>query len=151
MSAIFYKVIFKGTKQEESSETIDYSLTFKRIFSQKPINIHSRYLSTLRNLDESNDHIISFQNIQEVIKIGEGIEPYSFNYHIVILYKTHKEQKMEGFLIGNAQMGNTQLGDILVGVWPFNQDTNYTSELMLEKLDKLTENKDIETLSLIYS
>lgn len=148
MSAIFYKVIFRGTKQDQSTE---YSLTFKRIFSQKPINIPSHYFSTLRNLDADNENIISFHNIQEVVKIGEAIEPYSFNYYIVILYKTLKDQKMEGFLIGNAAVRTQQLGDILIGVWPFNQDTNYTSELMMEKLNRLVEKKDLEILSLIYS
>jgi len=144
MSAIFYKVIFKGTNQEETPQ---YSLTFKRIFSQKPIHIPSHYFSTLRNLSEKSGRITNFQNIQEVIKIGEAVEPYSFNYYIIIIFKTLSDEKMEGFLIGNAK----KLGDLLIGVWPFNQATNYSSEITLEKLDELAKEKDLDKIGLIYS
>ena len=41
--------------------------------------------------------------------------------------------------------------DEYVYYFDVNQDTDYTSELMLEKLDQLVENKDVDTLSLIYS
>jgi hypothetical protein len=143
MSAIFYKVIFKGINQEETP----YSLTFRRLNTQKPIQISSSKISTLRNLSETSERVISFQNIQLVIKIGEGIEPYSFNYYIVLLYKTQSEQRMEGFLIGNAK----KLGDLLIGIWPFNKDMNITPEMIQEKFNKFIEKNDIDKIALIYS
>ena len=42
MNTIFYKVIFKGIKGDSSES---YSLTFKNIIQEKPINIPSNFFS----------------------------------------------------------------------------------------------------------
>ena len=145
MSAIFYKVIFKGIKEEESES---HSLTFKSINSDKPINIPSQYFSSLKILSQNRQNVINFQNIREVIKSGDLAITYNFNYYIVILYTSLLDEKKEGFLIGNVK----KLGDILIGIWPFNQQyTQLTSELILEKFDRLISSENFKNVSVIYS
>ncbi len=145
MSAIFYKVIFKGTKGDENKSL---SLTFKSIISDKPINIPSQYFSSLKILTQKRKNVINFQNIREVIKSGDVTINYNFNYYIVILYTYLSDGKKEGFLIGNVK----KLGDVLIGIWPFNQQyTQLTSEMILEKLDVLICSENFRNISVIYS
>ena len=145
MSAIFSKVIFKGIKGDENES---YSLTFKNIISDKPINIPSQYFSSLKILTQKHQNVINFQNIREVIKSGDVTINYNFNYYIVILYTYLSDGKKEGFLIGNVK----NLGDILIGIWPFNQQfTQLTSEMILEKLDVLISSENFRNICVIYS
>jgi hypothetical protein len=149
MSAIFYKVIFKGIKGDKNES---HSLTFKSIISDKPINIPSQYFSSLKVLSQKHQNVINFQNIREVIKSGEKSGDvainYNFNYYIVILYTSLSDGKKEGFLIGNVK----KLGDVLIGIWPFNQpNTQFTSEMILEKLDVLISSENFKNISVIYS
>jgi len=145
MSAIFYKVIFKGTKEDENES---HSLTFKSIISDKPINVPSQYFSSLKILSQKHQNVINFQNIGEVIKSGDVAINFNFNYYIVILYTSLSDEKKEGFLIGNVK----KLGDILIGIWPFNQQyTQLTSEMILEKLDALISSENFKNISVIYS
>lgn len=146
MSTIFYKVIFKGIKGDSSES---YSLTFKNIVQDKPINISSQFFSTLKMLSQKQTNVINFQNIREVVKIGTSSTNYDFNYYIVILYTSITNGKKEGFLVGNLK----KLGDILIGIWPFNQDSiQISSEHVLNKLDLLTNSnkfKDICVIKLV--
>jgi hypothetical protein len=146
MSTIFYKVIFKGIKGDSSES---YSLTFKNIVQDKPINISSQFFSTLKMLSQKQTNVINFQNIREVVKIGTSSTNYDFNYYIVILYTSITDGKKEGFLVGNQK----KLGDILIGIWPFNQEnTPISSEHILKKLDLLTNGnkfKDICVITLV--
>ncbi|MBA7499348.1 hypothetical protein ES704_02089 [subsurface metagenome] len=145
MSAIFYNVIFKGTKGDKNES---HSLTFKSIISDKPINIPSQYFSSLKILSQKRQNVINFQNIREVIKSGDVAINYNFNYYIVILYTSLLDGKKEGFLIGNVK----KLGDILIGIWPFNQpNTQLTSDMILEKLDVLISSENFKNISVIYS
>jgi len=145
MSAIFYKVIFKGTKGDVNEL---HSLTFKSIISDKPIDIPSQYFSSLKILSQKSQNIINFQNIREVIKSGDVANNYNFNYYIVILYTNLSDGKKEGFLIGNVKT----LGDILIGIWPFNQKyAQLTSEMILEKLEVLISSENFQNISVIYS
>ena len=146
MSDIIYKVIFKGT---ESDQEELLTLTFNSIFSEKPFNVSPHYISTIKRLSEKNQNIINFQNIEEVIKIGEGSILYSYNYYIVILYIMKSNMKKEGFLIGNAK----KFGDILIGIWPFNENiSSLTSEIIVKKFDFLINHpKDFENICIIYS
>ncbi len=145
MSAIFYKVIFKGIKEDESDS---HSLTFKSIISDKPINVPSQYFSSLKILSQKHQNVINFQNIREVIKSGDAAINYNINYYIVILYTSLSDEKKEGFLIGNVK----KLGDILIGIWPFNQQyAQLTSEMILEKLDALISSENFKNISVIYS
>jgi len=145
MSTIFYKVIFKGLK-EESSES--YSLTFKNIIQDKPINIPSRFFSSLKLLSQKQTSVINFQNIREVVKIGDSNANLDFNYYIVVLYTSLADGKKEGFLVGNLK----KLGDILIGIWPFNQEnTSFSSERFLKKLDLLSDGNKFKNICVIKS
>jgi len=146
MSELIYKVIFKGSK--DSQEEL-LTLTFKSIIRERPINIPSQYFLTIKKLSDTNPSVINFQNIEEVLKIGEATLNYVYNYYIVILYAIKLDQKKEGFLIGNVK----KLGDILIGIWPFNENiSSLASELILKKFDNLISNpKDFENICIIYS
>ncbi len=145
MSTIFYKVIFKGLKGDSSES---YSLTFKNIIQEKPIHIPSQFFSSLKLLSQKHTSVINFQNIGEVVKIGTSSANYEFNYYIVVLFSSLTDGKKEGFLVGNLK----KLGDILIGIWPFNQESApLSSELILKKLNLLTEGIKFKDICVIYS
>ena len=145
MSTIFYKVIFKGIKGETSES---YSLTFKNIIQDKPINIPSQFFSSLKFLSQKQTSVINFQNISEVVKIGDSNANLDFNYYIVVLYTSLADGKKEGFLVGNLK----KLGDILIGIWPFNQEnSSISSESFLKKLNLLTESNKFKNICVIKS
>jgi len=146
MSDLIYKVIFKGSK--DSQEEI-LTLTFKSILRERPINIPSQYFSTIKKLSDTHPSVINFQNIEEVLRIGEATLSYVYNYYIVVLYSIKPDQKKEGFLIGNVK----KHGDILIGVWPFNENiSSLASELILKKFDDLIRNpQDFDNICIIYS
>ena len=145
MSTIFYKVIFKGLKGDSSES---YSLTFKNIIQEKPIHVPSQFFSSLKLLSQNQASIINFQNIREVVKIGDSDANYDFNYYIVVLYTSLSDGKKEGFLVGNLK----KLGDILIGIWPFNQEnTSLSSEHFLKQLNLLTEGSKFKDISVVYS
>lgn len=130
-----YKVIFKGA-QEQDGEKI--SLTFKALEFENPLNIPSHLILEMKRASDRSDHILSFQNIQEVIKAGtKGSKGWSYNYYFVILYTDKSTQEKNAFFIGNVK----RLGDILIGIWPFNKSTEkITSEQLLETLNNLIKN-----------
>lgn len=145
MSTIFYKVIFKGIKGES---TESYSLTFKNIIQDKPINIPSQFFSSLKFLSQKQTSVINFQNIREVVKIGDSNANLDFNYYIVVLYTSLADGKKEGFLVGNLK----KRGDILIGIWPFNQEnTSFSSERFLKKLDLLSAGNKFKNICVIKS
>ncbi|MHA2289094.1 MAG: hypothetical protein ACXABG_09930 [Promethearchaeota archaeon] len=145
MSTIFYKVIFKGLKGDSSES---YSLTFKNIFQEKPIHVPPQFFSSLKNLSEKQTSVINFQNIREVMKIGDSKINYDFNYYIVVLSTSLADGKKEGFLVGNIK----KLGDVLIGIWPFNQETtSLSSEYILKQLNLLTESNKFKDICVIYS
>lgn len=146
MSGIIYKVIFKGT---ESDQEELLTLTFNSIISDKPLNVSPHYISTIKRLSEKNQNIINFQNIEEVVKIGESSILYSYNYYIVILYTMKSNMKKEGLLIGNVK----KFGDILIGIWPFNENvSSLTSDTIVKKLDFLINHpQEFENICIIYS
>ena len=145
MSTIFYKVIFKGIKGDSSES---YSLTFKNILQEKPIHVSSQFFSSLKLLSQKQTSVIIFQNIREVVKIGEINVNYDFNYYIVVLFTSLSDGKKEGFLVGNLK----KLGDILIGVWPFNQENaSLSSEHFLKQLNLLNEGSKFKDISVIYS
>ncbi|MFW9949637.1 MAG: hypothetical protein ACFFKA_05875 [Candidatus Thorarchaeota archaeon] len=145
MNTIFYKVIFKALEEHEDNT---FSLTFRSIIDSKPICIPSHYFSTLKELSKKDKNVINFQNIQEVIKIGENGSNYIFNYYIVLLFTQFENREKQGFLIGNAK----NYGDILIGIWPFNKEfLNYSSNTILEIFDNLIYEKRIEKVSVIFS
>jgi hypothetical protein len=131
MSPINYKVILKGSKREDEK---GLSLTFRSLDSKKPISIPPQIILELKKLSEKSPIIITFQNIEEVLKIGSGPSLSDFNYYFVILYTAKKNKKKIGFLIGNVK----NLGDVLIGIWPFNEQlTEKSKENILESFDNL--------------
>jgi len=145
MTTIFYKVIFRGIKGDSSES---YSLTFKNIIQDKPINIPSQFFSLLKFLSQKQPSVINFQNIREIVKIGDPNVNYDFNYYIVVLYTSLADGKKEGFLVGNLK----KLGDILIGIWPFNQENiSISSEHFLKQLNLLTDGNKFKDICVIYS
>jgi len=105
MSSIFYQVIFEGVKEDSSDS---YSLTFKDIFSDNQIQISSQFFTTLRVSSQKESNVVHFQNIKEVIKIGNPSSKIEINYYIAILYTNLNDGKKEGFLVGNVKnMGSS--------------------------------------------
>ncbi|MFX0012383.1 MAG: hypothetical protein ACFE9R_18870 [Candidatus Hermodarchaeota archaeon] len=145
MSTLYYKVIFKGIKGDSSES---YSLTFKDIIGEKPINITSQFFASLKSLSQKQTIVITFQNIREVVKIGDSEDKYNFNYYIVVLFTNLTDGNKEGFLVGNLK----KLGDILIGIWPFNQENDSLSaESIFRKIRLLTEGKKFKDICVIYS
>jgi len=145
MSTIFYKVIFKGVKGDSSES---YSLTFKNIIQEKPIHIPSQFFSSLKLLSQKQANVVNFQNIGEVVQIGASTSNYDINYYIVVLFTSLADGEKEGFLVGNLK----KIGDILIGIWPFNKESaSISSKNILKKLDLLTEGSKFKDISVIYS
>ncbi len=144
MSSIFYQVIFEGVKEDSSDS---YSLTFKDIFSDNQIQISSQFFTTLRVSSQKESNVVHFQNIKEVIKIGNPSSKIEINYYIAILYTNLNDGKKEGFLVGNVK----NMGDMLIGEWPYNEENVSNSEdLYLQKLDLLTNSSKFDNICVIY-
>jgi len=124
MSSVIFKVVLKGNEQNEGSNTDSLTLTFKSILSSNIIKIPSHYISSLKSMSEHNENIVSFQNIKEVIVVGDLSRDFIINYYIVILYTMKSEDERSGFLIANIK----KVGDGLVGIWPFNEETDSLNE-----------------------
>ena len=144
MSSIFYKVIFEGTKEDSSDS---YSLTFKDIFNTNQIQISSQFFSTLRVVSQKESNVVHFQNIKEVIKIGNSSIKIEINYYIALLYTNLNDGKKEGFLVGNVK----NMGDMLIGEWPYNEENvSNSKDLYLHKLDLLTNSSKFSNICVIY-
>ena len=144
MSSIFYQVIFEGIKEDSSDS---YSLTFKDIFSDNQIQIPSQFFTTLRVVSQKESNVVQFQNIKEVIKIGNPSNKIEINYYIAILYTYLNDGKKEGFLVGNIK----NMGDMLIGEWPYNEESaSNLKELYLQKLDLLTNSSKFNNICVIY-
>lgn len=131
---MIYKVIFKGSEETEGNEL---ALTFKSGDFDKPIKIPPDFFLKLKKLSETSTSTIDFKNIEEVIEIGQSHSSSSYNYHLVLLFTNKSSQVKEGYLIGNVK----RLGDILIGVYPFNKNiSDLTPELISEKINNLITN-----------
>ncbi len=144
MSSIFYKVIFEGIKEDSSDS---YSLTFKDIFRVNQIQISSQFFTTLRVSSQKESNVVHFQNIKEVIKIGNPSSKIEINYYIAILYSNLNDGKKEGFLVGNVK----NMGDMLIGECPYNEENvSNSKDLYLQKLDLLTNSSKFDNICVIY-
>ena len=131
MNSINFKVIFKGSKDAENE---NLTLTFKKINSPTIMNVPVTVISELKILSEKSQNIVIFQNIEEVIEIGNDSSRELYNYYYVLIYTSKSDSKKEGFLIGNVK----KKGDIIIGVWPFNkQIVELSPEEILELFNNL--------------
>ncbi|MFW9987478.1 MAG: hypothetical protein ACFFC3_02375 [Candidatus Odinarchaeota archaeon] len=121
MNLIIYKVIFKAQEQFENK---NLTLSFKNLNFNNPLSISELSLLELKNLNEKNQQTIKFQNIEEVLIIGKPTVDYIFNYYFVLLFSTESDKRKMGYLIGNVK----NLGDIIIGIWPFNINNNEITE-----------------------
>ena len=146
MSLIVYKVIFKGNIENEIK---DLTLTFKEISFNEPINVSPKYISMLKKLSQASQNIINFQNIKEVIRIGENTPGFLINYYIVLLYITKLNGNKKGFLIGNVK----NKGDIILGIWPFTQKSEILSSEEIDSIfnDLITKPQNYSKICLIYT
>ncbi len=146
MSLIVYKVIFKGNIEDEIK---DLTLTFKEISFNEPINVSPKYFSMLKKLSKVSQNIINFQNIKEVIRIGENTPGFLINYYIVILYITKLNENKKGFLIGNVK----NKGDIILGIWPFTQRSEILSSEEIDSIfnDLIAKPQNYSKICLIYT
>lgn len=136
MDSIIYKVIFKAIHQFENK---NLTLNFKNLIFDKPITLPHKLIPKLKDLSEKSDTIIVFQNIEEVIIVGNVKPQYEYNYYIVILFTLITNEEKQGYLIGNVK----NIGDIIIGTWPFNQqETDLTPETILEKSKDLLNNPE---------
>ncbi len=135
MNPVIYKVIFRALEQFENR---NLTLSFKNLEFNNPISLPNRFRE-FRDTSGSIGHVMNFQNIEEVLIIGNPSVEYSYNYYLVILCTSKEDGKKRGFLIGNVK----NLGDIIIGVWPFNMHlNNLTRENVLNSFKDIIENPD---------
>ncbi len=134
MDSIIYKVIFKAIEQFENK---NLTLSFKDLGAKNPITVPAKFILELKNLSEKKGKVVYFQNIEEVIIVGNDKTRYNFNYYLVILFISNGEK--QGYLIGNVK----KLGDIIIGVWPFNQQlSKMTPETIHKNYSNIIKNTD---------
>jgi hypothetical protein len=134
MDSIIYKVIFKAIEQFENR---NLTLSFKALNIKNPINIPAKLILEIKNLSVKNNKVVFFQNIEEVVVVGNIETRFKYSYYLVILFTSNGEKK--GHLIGNVK----NLGDIIIGVWPFNQQlSNMTSEKIHEIYNNIIKNPE---------
>ncbi|MFX0144695.1 MAG: hypothetical protein ACFE9C_11500 [Candidatus Hodarchaeota archaeon] len=135
MNSVIYKVIFRAIEQFENK---NLTLSFRNIEFEKPISPPANF-SKVKKTSEKSHQIINFQNIEEVIIIGNPSVDYSYNYFQVILCVSKFDGKKAGYLIGNVK----NLGDIIIGVWPFNIPLkDLTRNKIIDSINDITENPD---------
>jgi hypothetical protein len=146
MNSINFKVVFKGSNDIENKKL---TLTFQKINSTNNISIPAVITSELKNLSEKTHNIVVFQNIKDVIEIGNESSRKLYNSYYILIYTFKSNAKKEGYLIGNVK----KKGDVIIGVWPFNkQIVNLSPEEILESFSNLIkEPNDYSNISLILS
>jgi hypothetical protein len=136
MESIIYKVKFKALQQVENK---NLTLNFRNLTFERPMAISTKLLLKLKDLSEKSDRIIFFQNIEEVIIIGNIKPIFDYNYYLVVLFTLKHNEEKQGFLIGNVK----NIGDIIIGAWPFNlQKPALTPETILKKSNDLLKNPE---------
>ena len=134
MDSIIYKVIFKAIQYMENK---NLTLNFKNLAFKKPIIVPSRFLQELKILSEKSENILIFQNIEEVITVGNINSIVNYNYYLIILFTLKSGKDKYGYLIGNVK----NLGDITIGIWPFNREVSeLTPEIIIENYNNIINN-----------
>jgi hypothetical protein len=145
MDSIIYKVIFKALQQFENK---NLTLNFRNLTFERPITIPSKHLLKLKELSDKSDRIIFFQNIEEVMIVGNKKPNFDYNYYLVFLFIQKSNDKKRGYLIGNVK----NIGDIIIGAWPFNQqETDLIPEAILKISNDLLKNPENYTKICVIS
>lgn len=145
MDSIIYKVIFKALQKFENK---NLTLNFRNLIYERPITIPSKLLLKLKELSDKSDRIIFFQNIEEVMIIGNKKPNFDYNYYLVVLFTQKSNEKKRGYLIGNVK----NIGDIIIGAWPFNQqETDFVPEAILKISNDLLKNPENYTKICVIS
>ena len=136
MDSIIFKVVFKTIEQAENT---NLTLSFKYLDIEKPITIPTQFILELKKLSETNENVIHFQNIEEVIIIGNQESKYVCNYYLIILFMLRTSGTKQGYLIANIK----NIGDTIIGIWPFNLNVSQlTSELIIKNPSDILKNPD---------
>jgi hypothetical protein len=136
MESIIFKVIFKAT--ERSSEK-NLNLSFKLLNTDEPIIVPTNSIQRLKTLSEAENEIIYFTNIEEVIIEGNVDHKYNYIYYLVLLFTLKTTGEQRGYLIGNVK----NLGDLIIGIWPFNLPLSRSrSEIVKENFDDIIRNPE---------
>ncbi|MHA2400478.1 MAG: hypothetical protein ACXADU_16510 [Promethearchaeota archaeon] len=134
MDSIIFKVIFKAT---ESTAEKNLNLSFKYLNTEEPLIVPANSIQRLKSLNEAENEIIYFTNIEEVIIVGNVDHNYTYNYYLVLLFTLKNNGERRGYLIGNVK----SLGDLIIGIWPFNLPSSQSnSENVLENFDDIINN-----------
>lgn len=139
MSKFYYKIIFKGTAEDQGKKL---NLTFSNLPSTSIFRVPSSLIIELKDIMEESKldspQLINFQNIEEVLILGNS-EPETYNYFIVILFEP-KGSKKRGYLIGNLK----NQGDLVIGYWPFtDDDSEFSEETIITQLEDLIQKPDL--------
>jgi len=131
----------------ENGKIIARRLKEPKFVEYDPVSNDAVY--KLKNLSEISNHVVVFQNIEEVIEIGDVSPRETYNYYYVLIYTYKSDAKKEGFLIGNLK----KKGDIIIGIWPFNKEiVDSPPEDFLKSFNNLIENPhEYSNISLILS
>jgi len=136
MNSVIYKVIFRALEQFENN---NLTLSFRNLELEKPVSLPAKFFLELKKTSEKINHVINFQNIEEVLIIGNPSVDYTYNYYLVILCTSKSDGKKTGYLIGNVK----NLGDIIIGVWPFNKHLkDLTGDKVLDSCNDIIRNPD---------
>lgn len=134
MDSIIYKVIFKEIQHIENK---NLTLNFNKLAFKKPLIVPPKFLRELKTLSEKSENIIFFQNIEEVIIVGNINSNVNYNYYLIILFMLKSDGDRHGYLIGNVK----NVGDIIIGIWPFNrQVSELTPETIIENYHDIINN-----------
>ena len=128
-----YKVLFKGIKENDENRL---NLIFRGSKPDKIIKIPSHLILELKEISKSNQNVISYQNISEVIKVGKESSLLTYNYYFIILY-TSIDDKRRGFLIGNEKSKDYVIYFLSPNLFeiPYEEKENYNEDGMAPRIN----------------
>ncbi|KKM89397.1 hypothetical protein LCGC14_1249130, partial [marine sediment metagenome] len=130
-------MLSKKNREEKIKMHLMTNASLFAYYSRISNNELANLILKLKHLSEKKKTIINFQNIEEVILLGNPKSNYIFNFYLVILYTLKLKGKQQGYLIGNVK----KWGYLLIGVWPFNIElSTITEDDILKNLKDIVNN-----------
>lgn len=130
----FFKVLFKGALESEENLL---NLTFEAISLKEPVRVDSNFINHIKETAEKKSNLLFFQNIEEVLQLGDHPQKNKYNYYYVLLFTNKSDKRRIGVLIGNLKA----IGDIIIGIWPI--DFKLKKDLNIKAIS--SELNDIKT------